>query len=157
VALDLIGRGVDRDPAPEKAAHRVPLGEDVERKGEERLDLCRVRPQLELGGVGDAADERVDAVAGDERRDGGQRSAQLDVTGGEGDLLLGLPERGPDQIGVAWVPAPAGERDLAGVAAKVGAALGEDQPRAVGPAVEGEEDGGVGVATDLDRPRLLGR
>jgi hypothetical protein len=43
------------------------------------------------------------------------------------------------------------------VAAEVGSALGEDQPRLLGPAVEGEEDGGVGVAADLDLPRFLGR
>jgi hypothetical protein len=43
------------------------------------------------------------------------------------------------------------------VAAEVGAALGKDQPRAVRPAVEGQQDGGVGVAADLNRLRLFGR
>jgi hypothetical protein len=148
---------VDRDPAPEKAAHRVPAVEDVEREGEERLDLARVRPQVELGRVRDAADERVDAVAGDERRGGGEGAAQLDVAASERDLLLGLAQGGPDQVGVGRVPPPARERDLAGMAAEVGSALGEDQPGALGPAIEGEEDGGVGVAANLDRSRLLGR
>ena len=38
------------------------------------------------------------------------------------------------------------------MAAQVGAALGEDQARLVGPAVEGEEDGGVVV--DATSPRF---
>ena len=88
---------------------------------------------------------------------GGRAPLTLDVAGGQGDLLLGLAQRGGDQVGVVGVAAAAGERDLAGMAAEVGAALGEDQPRAVGPAVERQQDGGVGVAADLDRPRLLGR
>ena len=48
VALDLVGRGVDRDAAPDQAPHRVSAVEDVEREGEERLDLVRARPQVEL-------------------------------------------------------------------------------------------------------------
>ena len=43
------------------------------------------------------------------------------------------------------------------MAAQVGAALGEDQAGFLGPAVERQEDGGVGVAADLDPPRLLRR
>jgi hypothetical protein len=99
----------------------------------------------------------VDPVAGDEGRGGGQGAAQLDRRGREPDLLLGLAEGGPGQVRVVGVLAPAGERDLAGMAAKVGSALGEDQAWLLGPAVEREEDGGVGIAADLDRPRLLRR
>ena len=148
---------MDRDAAPDQAPHRVSAVEDVEREGQERLDLVRARPQVELRGVGDPADERVDPVARDEGRGGGQGAAQLDRRGREPDLLLGLPQGGADQVLVVGVLAPTGERDLAGMAAKVGAALGEDQAGLLGPAVEREEDGGVGVAADLDRPRLFRR
>jgi hypothetical protein len=99
----------------------------------------------------------VHPVAGDEGPGGWQGAADLDVARGEGDLLLGLAQRRRDQIGVGGVVPPTGERDLAGVAAEVGAALGEDQSRALGPAVERQQDGGVDVAAGLDRPRLLGR
>jgi hypothetical protein len=109
MALDLVGRGVDRDPAADQAAHRVAPLEDVEREGEQRLDLGRIRSQVELGGVGDAADEGVDAVAGDEGRGGGEGAAEIDVPGGQCDLLLGLAQRGPRQVGVARVVAPAWE------------------------------------------------
>ena len=85
-------------------------------------------------GVGDPADEGVDPVPGDEGRGGG-RAPLSSTRRAERDLLLGLAQRGPGQVGVAGVLAPAGERDLAGVAAKVGAALGEDQAGALGPAV----------------------
>ena len=71
------------------------------------------------------------------------------------DLLLGLAQRGRREVGVAVVLAPAGEGDLAGVAAQVGAALGEDQARVLGPAVERQQHRGVGVAARPRSPRLL--
>jgi hypothetical protein len=98
----------------------------------------------------------VDAVAGGERRRRGEGAAELDRGRVEPDLLLRLAQRGGGEVGVALVLAAAREGDLAGVAAQVGTALGEDQPRLLGPAEEGQEDGGVGAAAGLDRQRLLG-
>jgi hypothetical protein len=57
---------VDGNTAAEEAAHLVALVQDREREGEDGLDLGRVRLQVELPRVGDAPDEGVDAVAGDE-------------------------------------------------------------------------------------------
>jgi len=56
----------------------------------------------------------------------------------ETDLLFGLAQRRRPQVGVLGVAAATGEGDLAGVAPQVGAALGEDQARVLGPAVEGQ-------------------
>jgi hypothetical protein len=117
VAFHLVGRGVDRDAAPDQPAHPVALREDVEREGEQRLDLGRVRSQVEPARVRDAADEGVDPVPGDEGRGGGEGAADVDVARRQGDLLLGLAQRGPDQVGVGGVTAPPGERDLACVTA----------------------------------------
>jgi hypothetical protein len=89
------------------------------------------------------ADEGVDSVAGDEGVGGRQLFAQLDFGRVQANLLLGLAQRGCAEVGVARVAPTAGKRDLAGVAAQVGAALGEDEPRLVArPAVERQEDGG---------------
>jgi hypothetical protein len=148
---------VNWDAAPDQAPHPVALLEDLERERQQGLDLGRIRPQVEPGRVRDPADEGVDPEPGDECRGRGEGAADVDFARRQGDLLLGLAQRGGDQIGVVGVAAAARERDLAGVAAEVCAALGEDQPRAVGPAVERQQDGGVGLAADLDRPRLLGR
>ena len=92
--------------------------------------------------MGDAADEGVDAVAGDECHGGGQRLAQLDGGRVEADLLLCLAQRRRGQVRVGLVPAPAGEGDLSGMSAQVRAALGEDEARVLRPAVQGQEDGG---------------
>ena len=130
VAVDLVGRGVDRDAAADQAADLVALAQDVQREGEDGLDLGRVRLEVELRGVGDAADEGVDAVAGDEGAGRRQRLAELDRAPGRGRSPPPPRAARSPQVGVAGVPAPAGEGDLAGVAAQVGAALGEDQSRA---------------------------
>ncbi len=75
---------------------------------------------------------------------GGSSSPSSTDGGVEADLLLGLAQRRRAQVGVARVPAAAGKRDLTGVPAQVGAALGEDEPRlVVGPAVERQQDRGV--------------
>ncbi|MEZ5077482.1 MAG: hypothetical protein R2725_08570 [Solirubrobacterales bacterium] len=92
----------------------------------------------------------MDPVAGDEGAGGRQPLAELDQRRVEADLLLGLADRGGGEVGVFLVVAAAGEGDLAGVAAQVGPALGEDQPGLVGPAVERQQDGGV----DLD-PQMI--
>ena len=80
----LVGGGVDGDAAADQASHLVALAEDVEREGEDGLDLGGVRLQVELAGVGDAADEGVDAVAGDEGAGGRQLLADLDTRRGRG-------------------------------------------------------------------------
>jgi hypothetical protein len=87
------------------------------------------------------ADEGVDAVAGDERVRGRQRLAQFDYPRVEADLLLGLAQSGRAEVGVAGVAAAARKRDLTGVAAQVGAALGEDEAGLiVRPAEERQQD-----------------
>ena len=52
VPFDLVGRGVDGDAAADQAAHLVALAQDVEREGEDGLDLGRVRLQVELAAGG---------------------------------------------------------------------------------------------------------
>ncbi len=116
----------------------------------------RVRVQVELGRAGDAADEGVDAVAGDKGRGRRQSAAQLDRGGVEPDLLVRLAQCRRRQVGVPVVLSTAGERDLAGVAAQVGAALSEDQPRFLRPPVERQQHGSVGAAACLHRGRILG-
>jgi hypothetical protein len=148
---------VDGNAAAQQAAHLVPLAQELEGEGEDSLDLGRVRLQPQLARVRDDADEGMDAVAGDEGRDRRQRPLQHDGRRVEGDLLLRLAQRRRRQVGVAGVLAPAGEGDLAGVTAQVGAALGEDQPRFLGPAVDGEQHRGVRPAARLHRRRVLGR
>ncbi len=54
------------------------------------------------------------------------------------------------------VLAPTRERDLAGVAAQIEAALGEDEARPIGVAVQREQHRGVGPARRVHRLRLLG-
>lgn len=139
---------MDGDAAPDQPAHRVALAQEVEREGEDGLDLRRVRAQVELSRVRDVADEGVDEVVGDEGPGRRQRLADLDLGGVEADLLLRLPQRRRLEVGVVLVAAAARKGDLTGVAAQVGAALGEDQPRVLRPSVEGQEDGGVYLATD---------
>jgi hypothetical protein len=140
VAFDLVGGRVDRDAAADQAADLVALAQEVQREGEDGLDLVRVRPQVELGRLGDVPDEGVDKVAGDEGPGRRQRLADLDQGRIEPDLLLGLAQRGGGEVSVTRVPAPARERDLAGVAPQVGAPLGEDEPRFVGPPIERQQD-----------------
>lgn len=130
---------MDRDAAADQAPDLVPLAQQLKREGEDRLDLGRVGLQVQLGGVGDATDERVDAVVGDEGVCRWQRLAQLDRRRVETDLLLRLTQRGGREVGVGLVPASAGERDLAGVTAQVGAPLGEDEAGLVRPAVERQQ------------------
>jgi hypothetical protein len=107
--------------------------------------------------MGDGADEGVDAVAGDKGRDRREGADQLDGGGVESDLLLGLAQRGRREVGIVGILAATGEGDLAGVAPQVGAALGEDQPGLLGPAVERQEDRGVGAAAGLDQRRFRWR
>ena len=61
---------------------------------------------------------------------------QLDRGGRERDLLLGLSQGGAEEVAVVGVLATAGNEISPAVAAEVGAALGEDQAGALGPAVE---------------------
>ena len=71
----------------------------------------------------------MDEVARDERRSRCEFAEYLHVGAREADLLLGLAQRGLAQIGVLGILAPAGKRDLAGVAAQVGASLREHRVR----------------------------
>ena len=73
----------------------------------------------------------------------------LDVVGLEADLLLRLAQGGGREVGVIIVASSPGEGDLAGVAAQVGAALGEDQAGVVGPPVERQQDRGVDLAPQM--------
>ena len=74
----------------------------------------------------------------------------------QADLLLGLAQRGQPQVGLVVVLAPAGERDLAGVAAQVVAAAGEDGVQLAAGDVERDEHGGVDAAVDVERRGLPG-
>jgi len=149
---------VDRHAPTHEAADRVALAQHGEREGEQGLDLGRAGPQVELARVRDAADEGVDAVAGDEGVGRRQRLAELDRGRVEADLLLGLAQRRRGEVGVCVVLAAAGEGDLAGVAAQVGAPLGEDQPWVVvRPAVEGEENRCVNGGGRLTCPPGVGK
>jgi hypothetical protein len=98
----------------------------------------------------------MDEVVGDERRVRRQRAGELDRRGLEADLLLGLAQRRRRQIRVAGVAAAAGEGDLTRVQAQVGAALGEDQARLLGPAVDRQQDRRLGAAAVARRARVLG-
>ena len=76
----------------------------------------------------------------------------------QADLLVRLAQRGRGEVGVLGVAAAARERDLAGVALEVVAALGEDELQlARRVEVERGEHGGLGAAVDVDRQRGLGR
>jgi hypothetical protein len=99
--------------------------------------------------MGDVAEEGVDAVPGDEGSGGRQLCGDLDGGRVEADLLLGLADGGRREVGVVLVAPPAGEGDLAGVAAQVGAPLGEDQAGLVGPPVERQQDGRVDLAPQM--------
>jgi len=146
---------VDGDAAADQAAHLVATPQQLQREGEDGLDLGRVRLQVELAGVGDGADEGVDAVVGDEGRDRRQRPDQIDRGGGEGDLLVCLPKRRRREVGVLGVLAPTGKRDLTRVAPQVRPPLGEDQPRIVRPAVKRDEHRRLRSPPPRHRLRLL--
>jgi hypothetical protein len=127
---------VDRYAAADQAADLIALAEQVQREGEDGLDLGGVRLERELARVRDVADEGVDPVAGDEGVGRRQRLADLDLGGIEANLLLRLAQRGRLQVGVGRIAASAREGDLTGVAAQVGAPLGEDQSGLVRPSIE---------------------
>src|SRR5436305_2364445 len=92
----------------------------------------------------DAPDEGMNPVAGDEGVGRRQFLAKLNLGRVEADLLLRLAQRGRAEVGVLRIAAAAGERDLAGVAAQIGATLGEDEARlVVRPAVEWQQDRGL--------------
>jgi hypothetical protein len=140
---------VDGDAAADQAAHLIALPKDVEREGEHGLDLGGVGLQVQLSRMRDAADEGVDAVAGDESAGGGELLAELDRRGLEADLLMGLAQRGGCEVGVGVVLASAGKRDLAGVPSQVRPPLGEDQAGIIRPAIERQQDRRVSSAVDL--------
>ena len=104
VALDLVGRGVDRDAAADQAAHRVALASTSSEKVRTVSTSVGFGSQVEPRGCGDQADEGVDPVAGDEGRGRRQGAAELDRGGVEADLLLGLAQGGRQQVGVARGP-----------------------------------------------------
>jgi hypothetical protein len=153
VPPDLVDVRLKRPPAPDQALERVPGGEVVERELEHGVDLGLVRDPLEARL--DQPDERVDRVVGDERPDRGERADDVDALRRQPDLLVRLAQRGLDQA-LARVAAPAGEGDLPGVAAQVGAALGQDRVQAAGVMEQRDEDGRVRPsAADFQCERLL--
>jgi hypothetical protein len=117
-------------------------------------DLVGRGPPLAAGL--DEPDEGIDRVVGG---DGGrrlQRADELDRAGRQADLLLGLAQGGQPQVGLVVVLAPAGERDLARVAAQVLAPAGEDRVQLAAGDVERHEHGGVDAAVDVQRGGLPG-
>jgi hypothetical protein len=99
--------------------------------------------------MGNMAEEGVDAVPGDEGPGARQLCGDLDDGGVEADLLLSLAYRGRREIGVIVVAPPAREGDLAGVAAQVGAPLGEDEAGLAGPPVERQQDRRLDLAPQM--------
>ena len=154
VLADLVRRRADRHAAADEAPHPERVPKLVETEHQHRCHLGRVRPQGRL--LGDQADDRMDLVPGDERAHGRQRAGDLHDARIEADLLLGLAQRGGDEVRVSGVAAPARERDLAGVAAHVGAALREDQAGALWVAEQRQQHGGVGASRCAQSPRFDG-
>ena len=126
--------------------------EVVEAELEHLLDLGGLRaPRLARL---DEPDEREDPVAGHEGAHGRQGAHELDPGRIEPDLLLGLAQRGRAQVLAGMILAPAGERDLTGVPAEVGAPLGEDGGERI--PVERHEHGSVLVPGRVHGGGLLG-
>ena len=124
VVADLVGVGAERHAAADRRrsawAARTASSGQLEHVGD--LGLRDHPREARL----DQPDERIDGVVGDERRRRRQRADDLDRVGRQPDLLVRLAQGGGGEVGVLGVAAPAGERDLAGVALEVVAALGED-------------------------------
>ena len=153
----VLGEVVDvaakRDPAVQQAPARARGAQVAEAQLEHLVDLARRERPLRPGL--DETDDRIDAEV---RRDGRhrvQRAEHLDGVARQPDLLLGLAQGGRHEVGVLLVAPPAGKRDLAGVAAQVVAAAGEDGVHPV-VVVERDEDGGLRAAVDLHGGRLGG-
>ena len=156
MVADLVGVGAERHAAADEAPLGVGGADRFERELEHVGDLGLLDQPREARL--DQADERIDGVVGDERRRRRQRADDLDGVGRQADLLVRLAQRGGGEVGVLGVAAAAGERDLAGVALEVVAALGEDEMRlAALVEVERGEDGGLGAAVDVDGQRGVGR
>ena len=130
VAVGDVRIGLERDAAPFDRRACAALLKLAQGQLEHDVDLAR--GDLPALARGDLTDERMDQVIRRERRDRRQLAEQLDGPAREPDLLFGLAQRGHAQIGVIGVAPAAGERDLAGVAAQVSAALGQDDVRRVG-------------------------
>ncbi len=113
------------------------MAELVEVELDDPLDLVRAERVGEP--LRDEADDRQDLEGGDDGRRRGQSADDLDGAGVEADLLAGLAERALDER-LAGIGSAARERDLAGMAAHVAAALGEDQAGPLGPAEERHQD-----------------
>ena len=106
---------------PRRTRRRIakPSRSCVEREREHGLDLGRVR--LELAQVvADQADEREHLVVGDEGADRRQRADHLDRVGARPISSSASRSAVSSSSSPAWSRAPAGKRDLAGVAAQVG-------------------------------------
>jgi hypothetical protein len=131
---------VDGDATADQAPNLVALSQDLEREGQDRLDLGGVGLQRQPAWVRDMAEEGMDAVTGDEGLSWRQRLAKLDQRGVEADLLLGLAKRRGGEVGVALVSAAPRKRDLSGVPAQVSPPFGEDEPGLVGPVEERQQD-----------------
>ena len=154
MAVDLVGRGAERDPLSHEPALAVDGAQRLDRQFEHLGDLVLAEHPLEA--LLDQPDERIDRVVGDEGRRRLERAEQVDGAGRQADLLVRLAQGGRAQVRVLVIAAAAGERDLAGVAAEVRAALGEDGVQCAGGVeVEGDEDGGLLGAGDGDPRRRL--
>jgi hypothetical protein len=167
LVADDVGLGADRQTASQQTPAGVTGSQIGERQLEHGGDLARA--QLPRPAGLDQPHERIDGVASRDRRRGLQRAEHLDRLTREPDLLLGLAQRGREQIVVLGVTAPAGKRDLAGVTAQVVAASGEhgvqvaalevqrDQHRRLGPSPHVEADrvgGGEQPLAETPRERV---
>ena len=156
MVAELVGVRAERHAAAQEPALPVCGAHGLERELEHVGDL----------GVGelprearlDQADEGIHGVVRHERPRRRQCADDLDRLGRQPDLLVGLAQRGRGQVGVLGVAPPTRERDLAGVALEVVAALGEDGVElTVLVEVERGEDGGLGAAVDVDGQRGVRR
>ena len=154
--LEEVEHAVDRRLTPVLAAERAIAREVGERDPQHALHFGGLGAEVQP--LGHRADLGNDVAP----CDGGMEMLELTVHGDqpgvEPDFLVRLAQRRGGEVGVLGVAASAGERDLAGVAAEVVAALGEDRVQlAVLVEVERGEDGGLGAAVDVDGQRRFRR
>ena len=151
VAVEVIGVGPELAAVAGQDAAGVGGGEVGDRELDHGFDLARGGGEA-VGGA-DQADERVDGEVGDEGGSGLEGAEELDVGGGEADLLVSLAEGRVDEVGVGRVAPAAGEGDLTGMVAKLVVAEGEDGVEDAVADIEGDEDGGLDPSVELERGR----
>ena len=132
VAVDLVDVGLEVIP---RRTRRLRSGRRPGRRARTRAPRRPRSPGRSTRTRARSAHEGIDRVVGDERADGGERADDVDVRRGGRPTSSCASRRAVSTSRLAGVAAPAGERDLAGVAAEVVAAPGEDGVQAAAPSV----------------------